>query len=46
RLFKPNLQKASVLVNGKRVQMHICAKCLKKFKKERKIPSYSSLALG
>ncbi len=46
RTFKPNLQKISVLVSGKKVQMRLCTKCIKKFKKERKISSYASSALG
>lgn len=48
RLFKPNLQKISLVVDGKKVQMKLCAKCIKRFKKDGKIPSYSSLkvALG
>lgn len=46
RLFKPNLQKASVMVGGKKVSMRLCAKCLKRFKKEGKVPTYSKMALG
>jgi large subunit ribosomal protein L28 len=37
RLFKVNLQKATVLVNGEKVQMKLCTKCIKKFKKDGKI---------
>jgi large subunit ribosomal protein L28 len=48
RLFKPNLQKVAIMENGKKVQMKLCTKCIKRFKKDGKIPSYSSLkaALG
>lgn len=34
RTFKTNVQKIGVLVGGKKVSMNICAKCIKKFKKE------------
>jgi len=37
RLFKPNLQKATMLVQGKKVVMKLCTKCIKRFKKEGKI---------
>ena len=46
RLFKPNLQKVSILVSGRKVSMRLCAKCIKRFKKDGKIPSYSRAALG
>ncbi|OGM67632.1 hypothetical protein A2985_00525 [Candidatus Woesebacteria bacterium RIFCSPLOWO2_01_FULL_43_11] len=46
RLFKPNLQKVSVLVSGKKVSMKLCTRCLKRFKKDGKIPSYTSAAIG
>ena len=29
RTFKPNLQRVNVLVNGTRLKMRICAKCLR-----------------
>lgn len=37
RLFKPNLQKIAVMVNGKSVQMRLCASCISKFRKMGKI---------
>lgn len=40
RVFKPNLQKASVMVAGKMIQMKLCTSCIKKFKKEGKIKTY------
>lgn len=46
RIFKPNLQKISVLVGGKKTSMRLCTSCIKKFKKEGKIPSYANLASG
>jgi len=48
RLFKPNLQKIAVMVNGKRVQMRLCASCISRFRKEGKIkkiqPSVTKVA--
>lgn len=29
RTYKPNLQKVSVLVNGRKVQKTLCAKCIR-----------------
>lgn len=37
RLFKPNIQKVGVIVNGKKVSMRLCAKCIKRFKKDGKM---------
>lgn len=34
RLFKINLQMATVVVNDKEVQMKLCTKCIKRFKKD------------
>jgi large subunit ribosomal protein L28 len=42
RLFKPNLQKISVMVNGKSKQMKLCASCISRFKKEGKIKKFQS----
>ncbi|HJX59454.1 MAG TPA: bL28 family ribosomal protein [Patescibacteria group bacterium] len=39
RTFKPNLQKAAILVAGKKVSMKLCTRCLKRFKKEGKLYS-------
>jgi ribosomal protein L28 len=46
RLFKPNLQKIMVSVGSTHQSMLLCAKCIKKFKKEGKIPTYSKTASG
>lgn len=40
RVWKANLQKAKVLVDGVYKKVTICAKCLKKAKKENKVYSY------
>ena len=37
RLFNINLQMATVTENGKKTQMKLCAKCIKRFKKDGKI---------
>lgn len=42
RVFKPNLQKATVLVAGKMVKMRLCTDCIKKFKKVGKIKTYKN----
>ena len=46
KLFKPNLQKATLTINGKKKQMKICAKCLKKIKKDGSVKSYSNVTVG
>ena len=32
RIFKPNLQKIRILLNGKRIRAYVCASCLQKNK--------------
>lgn len=44
RTFKPNLQKVTVTLNGVKKQMRLCTDCIKKFKKEGKIKTYSNRA--
>ncbi len=34
RLFKPNLQNATVMLSGKSVAMKLCTRCIKRFKKD------------
>lgn len=34
KIFKPNLQNATVLLDGKTVKVKVCTRCLKRFKKE------------
>lgn len=36
RIFKPNLQKVTILENGKEERVKLCAKCLKRIKKDIK----------
>lgn len=42
RLFRPNLQKATVHIAGKIVKMKLCTSCIKRFKKEGKIKTYKT----
>jgi large subunit ribosomal protein L28 len=37
KIFKPNLQKIAVIVNGKRTQMKLCTGCVSRFRIEGKI---------
>lgn len=46
RTFKPNLQKATVIVDGGTQKMKLCAKCIKKFKAEGLIRSSRVLHQG
>lgn len=46
RAFKPNLQKRTVVVAGKKRQMRLCAKCIKRIKKFGSIKEYSAIQLG
>lgn len=46
RVFKPNLQKISVVFNGKRTQMKLCTDCIRKFKKEGKIQSFAASSMA
>jgi len=36
KLFKPNLQKITILEEGKEKKINICSKCLKRIKKDIK----------
>lgn len=29
RLFRPNIQRTTVFENGRRVRLHVCARCMK-----------------
>ncbi|HSX48640.1 MAG TPA: L28 family ribosomal protein [Candidatus Saccharimonadales bacterium] len=42
RLFRPNLQKATVHLAGKIVKMKLCTSCIKRFKKDGKIKTYKT----
>lgn len=46
RLFKPNLQKKTVVISGEKRQMRLCAKCIKRIRKFGSIKDYSNIALG
>jgi ribosomal protein L28 len=46
RVFKPNIQVRTLIVKGKRQRMKVCAKCLKKIKKDGSVKSYSNIAVG
>lgn len=42
RTFKPNLQKVSMLIEGKKVQVRLCTSCIKRFKNLGKISNYTN----
>ena len=44
REFKPNLQMARITIGEVVKKMRICTKCLKRYRKEGKLPSYSNVA--
>jgi ribosomal protein L28 len=44
RLFKINLQKKTVLINGESKQMRLCTKCIKRIKKYGKIGDYKNIS--
>lgn len=46
KMFKPNVQKVGMLVDGKKVTMNFCTKCIKKFRKEGKIKSFAPVSLN
>lgn len=37
RIFGANIQKATIVVNGVEKKMNLCAKCIKRFKKDGKL---------
>ncbi|MGA2910952.1 MAG: L28 family ribosomal protein [Candidatus Microgenomates bacterium] len=43
RMFKPNLQKIAVMINGKKAQMRLCADCISKFRKTGKIKKFQPM---
>lgn len=45
RSFKPNLQKISMMVEGKKIQFKLCTSCIKRFKKDNKIVAYTKPSL-
>lgn len=46
RVFKPNLQKATLIISGKKAQKKICTKCLKRIKKSGAIGDYKNITVG
>lgn len=46
RMFKPNLQKVTLKINGETEKMKICTKCLKRIKKYNKIYDYSNISIA
>lgn len=45
RLFKVNLQRVTVLVNGEEKKMRLCTKCIKRIKKYKSIGDFSDISL-
>lgn len=45
RMFVPNLQAKTVIVSGESKQVRLCAKCIKKIKKDGSIGDYSKIAV-
>lgn len=43
RTFKVNIQKATVIIRDRLEKMTLCAKCIKRFKKEGKIVSFKKM---
>lgn len=46
RTFKPNLQRKTLLIDGKKRKVNVCTKCLKKIKKEGKVANYTNIAVA
>ena len=44
RTFKPNLQKKTVVINGEKKKMNLCAKCIKRIKNYGSVKDYSNIA--
>jgi len=42
RIFGANLQKATFLLDGKKVTMILCAKCVKRLRKDKRMKSLAS----
>lgn len=45
RIFGANLQKKTIVVEGKKKQVLICTKCIKRIKKYGKVKDYSNIAV-
>lgn len=46
RTFKPNLQKIAVVASGKKIQVKLCTKCIKLFKREGKLAPVKKTSLA
>ncbi|MFV1917144.1 MAG: 50S ribosomal protein L28 [Patescibacteria group bacterium] len=46
RLFKPNLQKKTLVISGEKKKMKICTKCLKRIKKYGGVRNYSNVTVA
>ncbi|OGM18595.1 hypothetical protein A2686_01740 [Candidatus Woesebacteria bacterium RIFCSPHIGHO2_01_FULL_38_10] len=46
RLFKPNLQKKTIIVSGEKRKVKLCTKCIKRIRKFGSVKSYSNIQLG
>ena len=46
RLFRPNLQKVTLIVGGVKDQWKICTKCLKRIKKFKSVREYSNITIA
>lgn len=46
RVFKPNLQKKTVVVTGDKKQMKICTKCIKRIRNYGAVGDYKKIAFG
>ncbi len=45
RIFKPNLQRVTVLIGNEKKKIRLCAKCIKRIKKYNSVGSYKSIRL-
>ncbi len=46
RLFKPNIQTKTLVINGVEKKVKICTKCLKSIKKFGKVGKHSNIAVA
>jgi large subunit ribosomal protein L28 len=46
RVFRPNLQRKTLIVNGEKKKMRVCAKCIKRIRKFGSVKNYSKVAFG
>lgn len=45
RVFRPNLQKKTLIIAGEKKKMRICTKCLKKIKKDGAVRDYLNIGV-